>query len=277
VPRLLHISDLHFGKPSVPAQVGALEATIAGEPFDAIVVSGDISQRTRTREFTRGREFLDFAGRFAPVMIVPGNHDAAWWMDPMGLGSHEAMYARYRRFIRPDLEGVMRVPGITLVGLNSSHGIQPYTLTLRPRDLAVVGSLREHQWTRARVAFAGAPTADLKVLVIHHNLLRGRLSNRWGLANRARGIEEAAATGADLVLCGHDHEVRVDQVSAGGRTLVVSCASTLTDRVRGGEPGSFNVIDANAATITIGIREWRTEARMFVEASVRTYALRPPS
>ena len=30
------------------------------------------------------------------------------------------------------------------------------------------------------------------------------------------------AAGADLVLCGHDHEERVEQVSVGGRTFVVA-------------------------------------------------------
>ena len=51
-----------------------------------------------------------------------------------------------------------------------------------------------------------APQGDLKVLVMHHNLLRGNLSNRWGLASRALGIVDASLTGADVVCCGHDHE-----------------------------------------------------------------------
>jgi 3',5'-cyclic AMP phosphodiesterase CpdA len=272
--RLLHVSDLHFGTPSVPEQVEALEEIIAREPLDAIVVSGDISQRTRTREFTRGRHFIAYAEQFAPVMIVPGNHDVAWWTDPMGLGSHEAMYTRYRRFIRGELEPVMRLPGVTLVGLNSAHGIQPYTLTLRPRDLAVVGSLRGEQWTHAQVMFASAPAGDLRVLVLHHNLLRGRLSGRWGLANRAPGVAAAAATGADLVLCGHDHQVRVEQVHAAGRTFVVVSASTLTDRVRGGEPASFNLIEADRAdrSLSVSVWEWSDERRTFGVARTVRFA-----
>ena len=269
--RLLHASDLHFGAPSISEQVVALEAVIARETVNAFVLSGDLSQRSRAIEFTRGREFLHYVERHAPAMIVPGNHDVAWWMDPMGLGSHRAMYTRYRRLIRDDLEPILHLPGLTIVGLNSAHGIQPYSLTLRPRDLSVVGSVRPEQWSRARAAFDGAPANDFKVLVVHHNLLRGRLSGRWGLVSRARGVEYAAATGAELVLCGHDHEERVERVRHANGTFVVASASTLTDRVRGGGPSSINLIEADAATITVSVMEWNAASAHFALARVERF------
>ncbi len=262
--RLLHVSDLHFGTPSVPEQVEALEAIIAKEPFDAIVVSGDLSQRSRTREFTRAREFIAYARQHAPLLVVPGNHDVAWWTAPVGLGSKGAMYTRYKKYVSEELEPTLSLPGITIVGLNSSHGIQPYTLTTRPRDLSVVGALRPTQWSKARNAFAAAPATDLKVLVFHHNLLRGKLSNRWGLASRALGVEQAARTGADLVLCGHDHEDRIEQVSAAGRRFVVSTANTLSDRVRGGRESSLNVIATTDREVMVAPWEWVGAVRTFV-------------
>ena len=269
---ILHFSDLHFGTPSVPAQVEALRAIIARDRFDVIVVSGDLSQRSRAHEFERARTFIEYAERFAPVMVVPGNHDVAWWTNPMGLGSHQAMYTRYRRFIRQDLEPVMRLKGITLVGLNSAHGIQPHTITLRPRDLAVVGSLRAEQWAMAARVFASAAPDDLKVLVTHHNVVRGRLSNRWGLARRARGLQHAAETGADLVLCGHDHEERAEQVRAGGRAFVMATASTLTDRVRGGAPSSLNVIHTAHESVTVSGWEWSEAQQTFAPARSQRFA-----
>ena len=190
----------------------------------------------------------------------------------MGLGSHAAMYNRYRTYIRDDLEPVLRLPGVTLVGLNSSHGIQPYTLTLRPRDLSVVGSLRPAQFEHATGVFASAPAADLKVLVLHHNLLRGRLSNRWGLANRAHGVQQAAATGADVVLCGHDHEDAVEQVSLRNRRFVVACASTLTDRVRGGGPSSLNVIETDRESVTVRTWGWQSDASDFSQVKWTRFA-----
>ena len=269
--RILHVSDLHFGAPSVAVQVEALERIIIAEQFDAIVVSGDLSQRTRSHEFERARELVQLAERRAPVLIVPGNHDVAWWMAPMGLGSIKAMYSRYQKFIREELEPQLRLSGMTIVGLNSSHGIRPFTLTLRPRDLSVVGVVLDEQWAKAKRAFDAAPAGDLKVLVLHHNLLRGQRSNRWGLASRARGVTSAAVTGADLVLCGHDHEDRIEHPTAAGRRFVVSCANTVSSRVRGGGPSSLNVIDADQKTISVTPWTWNVAAETFIPSQGKCF------
>jgi 3',5'-cyclic AMP phosphodiesterase CpdA len=261
--RLLHVSDLHFGRHSVAAQVEGVERLIATENVEAIVVTGDLSQRTRRREFERARKFLDDSALRAPVLVVPGNHDTAWWTAPLGFGSLLAMHARYRRYISEELEPVLHIPGATIVGLNSAQGIRSFTLTARPRDLSVVGALRKEQWAKAKRTFDAAPKGDLKVLVFHHNLRRGHISRRWGLANRARSIESAAETGADVVLCGHDHEARVESLKVNGRQLVVSCASTLTTRVRGGGPGSINAIEGDEKTIQVNVLEWREERGEF--------------
>ena len=84
--RLLHVSDLHFGRPSLTEQVDEVVTLLDRERFDAVVISGDLSQRTRRREFTKAREFIEELERHAPVFVVPGNHDAAWWRAPMGIG-----------------------------------------------------------------------------------------------------------------------------------------------------------------------------------------------
>lgn len=271
--RFLHVSDLHFGKPSIPAQVAALEAFIASESLDAIIVSGDLSQRTRAREFERAAKFLHRCESRAPTIVVPGNHDCAWWSAFLGFGDREGMFSRYREYIRSELEPVMRIPGATFVGLNSAHGIQSYTLTTRPRDLTVVGAVRGRQWERARVQFALSPANDFKVLVFHHNLLKGKLSNRWGLASRAFGIVDAAHTGADLVCCGHDHEERIEDVEVARRHLVVSTAGTLTDRSRGGRPGSWNLISVTPTHVGVDLYEW-AESGEFRRARQSAYARR---
>ena len=263
MPRILHVSDLHFGAPSVPEQVAALEQVIEHGRFNAIVISGDLTQRTRRSEFAQAQAFIARCERHGPVLTIPGNHDTAWWMAPAGLGLTGLMHARYRKYIRENLEPVLRIPGITIVGINSSHGIQPFTLTSRPRDLSVIGAIKDEQWASARAAFSASEAGDLKVLVIHHNLLRGRLSNRWGLTNREAGIAQAAGTGADIVLCGHDHQERIEQLRVGDRRLVVSTANTLTTRVRGGLPASFNMITAADEMITVTPWLWNENEESF--------------
>ncbi len=261
--RILHTSDLHFGMPGVAERVTALERFITDEPLDAIVVSGDLSQRTRRREFERAARFVQLCESVAPTIVVPGNHDCAWWMNVCGLGSRRAMFSRYRRLIRDELEPVLRIPGATIVGVNSSQGIQPYTLTTRPRDLSVVGAVRAAQWERARAAFAAAPVSDLRLLVLHHNVLRGSISHRWGLATRARGMAQAAATGAEIICSGHDHGQDAVEATVEGKRFVVSAAGTLTDRVRGGLPSAWNLVEVNGEKIVIEIREWQREAASY--------------
>lgn len=254
------------------AQAEGVERLFASERLDAIVISGDLSQRTRTWEFERARAFVQRAEKHAPVLVVPGNHDTAWWTAPLGFGSVRAMHARYRRYVCDDLEPVLRIPGATIVGLNSAQGIRSFTLTTRPRDLSVVGALRSAQWATARRELASAPPRDVRVLVFHHNLLRGDLSNRWGLSSRAGGITRALATGAELVLCGHDHQADVEGLDVNGRRMVVACASTLTTRVRGGGPGAINAIEVDEKTIQVNVLQWDEESSTFARVMWARYA-----
>ncbi len=77
--RVFHVSDLHFGRPAVPAHVAALEAHVERERYDVVAVSGDLSQRARSGEFQRAAVLLRDAGRVSRSIVVPGNHDVAWW------------------------------------------------------------------------------------------------------------------------------------------------------------------------------------------------------
>jgi 3',5'-cyclic AMP phosphodiesterase CpdA len=270
--RLLHVSDLHFGPHSIAEQVEGVKRLFASETFDLIVASGDFSQRARPREFAQAAEFLGEARAHAPVMTVAGNHDTAWWRAPLGMGSIPALHARYRQYVNEELEPVLHIPGATIVGLNSAQGLRAFTLTTRPRDLSNVGALRGEQWAKARREFDAAPAADLRVLVFHHNLLRGDISNRWGLATRARGIDRAAGTGAELVLNGHDHQAAMECLDVHGRRMVVACGSTLTDRVRGGGPGAVNVIEVDEKTVQVNVMRWDSEQKVFGRVMWGRYA-----
>jgi 3',5'-cyclic AMP phosphodiesterase CpdA len=268
---VLHVSDLHFGRPSVPEQVEAVEQMIRAERFDVVAVSGDISQRARPREFRRGRQFLDDAARVSKTIVVPGNHDVKWWRDPLGLGSNSAPFANYREFIAEDLEPVLLMPGATFVGLNTAHGVQPHTLTWNPRDIGVVGELREVQVDRARAAFDAAPRTNARVVVMHHNLVRGDLSNRQGLAHPARAATGLAALGIDIILCGHDHQEAVHEVPNGAHGTVVSTAGTISSRSRGHRPSSVNVITIAANEITVDVRMWDGSARAFIPGVAKRF------
>src|SRR5918993_4829171 len=117
--RVLHVSDLHFGRPAVPEQIEAIEAAIARGHFDVVAISGDLSQRARAGEFQRAAVFIRDAERVSRVIVVPGNHDVAWWYAPLGMGNDNRKYENYEAYIGKELEPVLRVPGATFVGLNT--------------------------------------------------------------------------------------------------------------------------------------------------------------
>ncbi len=268
--RILHLSDVHFGRPHVPAHVASAEAFAAAGSFDAIVISGDVSQRARRREFEKAREMLARLGKIAPVLVVPGNHDAAWWFAPLGVGPTSMIHAGYRRWINKDLEPTLQVPGATIVGLCSAPGVRLHTLTRRPRDLSVKGALTNAQLDDARQRFAAAPAGDLKVLVVHHNVVPGELSQRWGLTKHEAMLDAIVATGADVVLSGHDHQEKIQHVQRAHGQFVASTAGTLSNRSRGARPSSLVTVVADDRTLEVTPYLYDEAERIFKPTSATT-------
>ena len=64
----------------------------------------------------------------------------------------------------------------------TSHGVAWGSLTSRIRDVAVKGHLPKSQIERAAALFRQAEPGQARVLVMHHNVMRGDLSQRMGLA-----------------------------------------------------------------------------------------------
>ena len=269
---LFHCSDLHFGHPAVPAQYEAIEALIQEQRYDVVAISGDLSQRARAGEFQRARVFIQRAERVSRVIVVPGNHDVAWWFAPLGLGDDTALLAKYRRYIDDDAEPVLRVPGAMVVGLNTAHGVRWSTLTWNPRDISIIGHLDRVQLDRLHATFADAPPDDARVIVMHHNPVKGELSQRHGLKHTRRMLGAFAYLGVDLVLCGHDHQEAVHFVEHTAKGTVISTAGTVSARSRGGRPSSVNSITATADAIVVDTLIWSDAARGFQPGPSQRFA-----
>ena len=269
--RVLHVSDLHFGKPTIPEQIEAIEALIRRACFDVVAGSGDVTQRALAGEMQRARVFLRGAERVGRVIVVPGNHDIRWWMAPLRLGDREAMYRAYRTYISPDLEPVVRVPGATFVGILTAHGVTTHTLTWNPRDVGIIGDVRPRQIETARRAFAESPDGDARVIVMHHNPMKGELSQRHGVVNTRRVLGAFADLAVDLVLCGHDHQEAIHYVEHTKKGTVISTAGTVSSRSRGGRPSSLNVIVLSSRWIEITTCVWSHADHDFLAGSVRSF------
>lgn len=247
--RILHVSDLHFGWPAMLPIIDALDAMIRAERYDVVAVSGDLSQRSKAGEFQRALVFLQNAALESATITVPGNHDCAWWFAPLGIGAPRRRYQNYQRWISPTLEPVLRVPGVTLVGLNTAHGVAWDTLTGRPRDVSIVGSLRQSQ-----IDWAGAQfnSDDARVIVMHHNPTFGALSQRYGITRPHQALRALSAINVNLVLCGHDHQ---EALVTEGRMLI-SVAGTVSSRSRGHRPQSVNVCTITREQVEVETLVW---------------------
>jgi len=272
VTTLFHCSDLHFGHPAVPEQYEAIEALIQARKYDVIAISGDVSQRARAGEFQRAREFIRQAEKVGHTIVVPGNHDVAWWYAPLGLGNIDRMFAKYRAYISKDLEPVLRVAGATFVGLNTSQGVIRQTLTWNFRDISIIGHLTRPQIARARAEFEHSRAGDARIIVMHHNPVKGELSQRHGLKNTQRILGAFAEMGVDLVLCGHDHQEAVHYIEHTKRGTIISTSGTISNRSRGGRPGSVNSIRITEQDIEVSTLVWSNDMRDFVPGPVKCFS-----
>ncbi|MFF3291670.1 metallophosphoesterase [Streptomyces sp. NPDC003023] len=76
---LAHLSDLHLdGGPASAARARRAVDHLTALPgtVDAVLVTGDIADHGREREYRRARELLAPLHDRCPVLLCPGNHDA---------------------------------------------------------------------------------------------------------------------------------------------------------------------------------------------------------
>jgi 3',5'-cyclic AMP phosphodiesterase CpdA len=271
VTTLFHCSDLHFGHPAVPEQYEAIEALIQTRKYDVVAISGDVSQRARAGEFQRAREFIRKAELVSETIVVPGNHDVAWWFSPLGLGTPEKMFAKYREYISADLEPVLRIAGATFVGLNTSQGVNRHTLTWNVRDISIIGHLTRDQVEHARAEFEHSRAGDARIIVMHHNPVKGELSQRHGLKGTQRILGAFAEMGVDLVLCGHDHQEAVHYIEHTKRGTIISTSGTISNRSRGGRPSSVNSIRIAEDQIEVSTLVWTPRERDFIAGPVKCF------
>ena len=271
VTTIFHVSDLHFGWPAVPEQIEAIEQTIQAERFDVVAISGDLSQRARAGEFQRAAVFIRDAARVSRVITIPGNHDVKWWRAPLGIGNKARVFENYRKFIDSDLEPVLHVEGVTLVGINTAQGVTRRTLTWNLRDISIIGDVKKQQLEVAREIFENSSPGDARVIVMHHNPVRGELSGRHGLKNTQKILGAFAEMGVDLVLCGHDHQESVHYIEHTKKGTVISTAGTVSERSRGGRPSSVNVIEIGPHTIDVTTRVWAKPQRSFIKGPHKSF------
>lgn len=243
---VLHASDLQCGRPFRPKAAEAFVRFAFEAAPDVVVVSGDLTQRAKKREYAIVRDILARLPE-VPTVVTPGNHDVPVFRVWERLTSP---YRNWRRAISPDLDTVAHVEGATFVALNSTA----------PRTAIVNGRIHRHQMDLARRWFASVPTTDVRALVVHHHFVPVPDGTDGRTLPRARDlVEDFEAMAVDFVLGGHIHQTHVTTSSdlLGERRRpgvpLIACGTTTSWRGRGAERGlnSLNLVRVRSEEIEV--------------------------
>lgn len=235
---ILHISDLHFGPPYVPA-VGEALIRIAGQlEADVTVVAGDLTQRAKRQQFADAKEFLDRLPK-RPTVVIPGNHDVPLYRlrerftDP---------YRLYREYISPDLNMVLKTDEAVMVGLNSTA----------PRSAISNGRLHHSKLEYCREAFENAPPDVARIVIAHHHFAPAPdYLHDQTMPKAKRAMNLFVDLGVELILGGHLHRAYIGNSldfypgNHRDRGIVIVQSGTATSRRGRGrerEKNSFNYI-----------------------------------
>ncbi|WP_082702507.1 metallophosphoesterase family protein [Pseudacidovorax intermedius] len=224
---LLHLSDPHFGTEQ-PAVVEALVRWVRAQTADAVLVSGDITQRATRAQFEAARAFF---GRLAAprVLVIPGNHDIPLF----DLGARLlAPYRRYQAALGRELEPELDLPHCLVLGAKT-------TRRWRHSD----GQIGADQIERIAHRLATASPAQLRVVMVHQPVAVTRPEDHENLLHgREAALARWAEAGVDLVLGGHIHLPFAVPLPQAGGAWAVQAGTALSSRVRSGAPNSVNLL-----------------------------------
>jgi len=247
---IAHISDVHFGREDPAIVAGLLESVAAAAP-DVVVVSGDLTQRARKRQFRAAQAFLKELPS-VPRIVIPGNHDIAL-AGIMDRGIRP--FRRFKRYITDDLEPFFVDTEVAIAGIN----------TVR-RSTVNDGRIKAKAARRACEQLGAAGKGTARVVVTHHpvDVEPGDWKRRT--VSRAKGaMKRFGDCGVDLFLSGHLHTGSSLSTSARykfkGYSAVVVHAGTAVSTRRRGEPNSWNIVrldgvGADRGSIVIEEMQW---------------------
>jgi 3',5'-cyclic AMP phosphodiesterase CpdA len=245
--RILHISDLHFGPPFVPAVGEAVLRSIPVLAPDVIVVSGDLTQRAKRKQFEEARRFFDRMADI-PMLVIPGNHDVPLWRIVERLFKPHGLYCE---IISPDLNPVLAVGNVVLAGLDSTA----------PRRAISNGRLDPPQLQHVAEVFSKVPEDKVRIVVAHHQFAPGHDKVfDIPMPGAHRAIDCFVEQRVEMILGGHLHRSYIGNSlnffpghHRDRGVIIVQCGTTTSSRGTGHqrEENTLNLIEAGAESLAV--------------------------
>ncbi len=237
--RLFHISDLHFGLED-RAALGWFTDCVRAERPDAVLITGDLTMRARSREFAAACDWIGALD--VPVTVEVGNHDLPYF-NPV-----ERFFFPYRRIrgIERLVERELDLPGVVVVPLKTTARAQ---WRLDWSKGWVTGRALE----KTLAAIDALPPATTALITAHHPLVEAGTKGRALTRGGERALAALAKRGVAAVLTGHVHDAfdLVKETAAGPIRMIG--AGTLSRRIRS-TPPSFNDLTIQGAAIDVRVR-----------------------
>lgn len=230
--RIVQISDLHFGYHRAHLVAPLLEALQGLEP-DFIAVTGDLTHRGRSAQYSLARQFLDALP--APWQAVPGNHDV-----PLFNIARRVLrpFSNFRRAISDDLAPRWQDGQTQVIGLNTTNPKRWQVGMLRSREM--------------RSALAAMRPDRLNIIAAHHPFQHLPDTDKALMPEAHRALARLAAGGVDVILSGHLHIWAcgpfMGQPPAPG-VIQLQAGTALCNRP--GEDNDFALIEGDRDALTI--------------------------
>ena len=242
MPRILHMTDIHFGAETTLAAAAAV-AFAHAHAFDLLVLSGDVTQDGRPIEFEAAARW--YAALPGPKIVTPGNHD----MPQVHIERLTNPFGRYEKRFGPAGSAWFDGPGLAARAFNTARGMQ-----FRPNWSK--GALDPRQAAAVAADLSSQAEGVLKVAICHHPLVEvphGAMTAR--VVGGPAGAQVLAEAGVDLILSGHVHTPFAFPLPFADKRTYSVGAATLSLRERG-TPAGLNVIEADEETILVKAYAW---------------------
>ncbi len=250
---IVQLSDLHFGTVLDETLTPLLNVVRALRP-DLTIVSGDLTQRAKERQFREAREFIDQLPQ--PRLVVPGNHDVPLYDI---VRRFAAPLARYTKFISTDLAPTYIDDEIAVVALNTARSF-----------VVKGGHISDAQVAMATRAFRQLQYGQARIVVTHHPFdIPLGLSGVAIVRGASAAMHAFAESEVDLFMAGHLHLVHFASTSRfvpSYNAPIVGAGTATSTRARG-EPNSFFEYRIEHRLIRAIVHTWQSDRGAFTVTS----------
>ena len=257
---IVHISDIHFGRTEA-SSIKMLLAAIETIHPHLVIISGDVTQRARKKEFEECREFLEGIKKAGILcMVIPGNHDIYPWHNPFLRVVRP--FARFKEYISPMIDPVYKDEEIAVASLTT---VRAYALKN--------GSANGNETMKIAKWFSELPESLVKIVVTHHPLDLPAEHHERLLARKAKeAIHLLTEAKADMYVSGHYHQSSsihtIERYSESKYPAIAVQAGTVSVRQRKEGP-SFNMITIDKPKLSIDTYILQENSNAY-EVSART-------